>query len=248
METSLHRDLKRLVSGNEEAEEQTLAGYRIDAVVDGRLIEVQVASLFAIRRKIADLLDQGFEVTVVKPLTARKQIVRLQRSGGAEVSRRWSPRRQDFPNVFGELVHFIGAFPHPRLTLELLLITEEEFRIPRPKRRFRQRDFAIEDRCLVRVEDRRVIRSPEELLDLLPQTVRHLCCEAPFTTADLALAADLPRWLAQKVAYCFRKLNLWETIGKQNRSWLYQLVKPRAKSRRRRAVRNPGLSRSVVET
>lgn len=242
METSLHRDLKRLVSGNEDAEEQTLAGYRIDAVVDGRLIEVQVASLFAIRRKIADLLDQGFEVTVVKPLTARKQIVRLKTRGGAEVSRRWSPRRQDFPDVFGELVHFIGAFPHPRLTLELLLITEEEFRIPRVKRRLRQRDFAIEDRCLIRVEDRRVIRSAEELFDLFPQAVQHLCREAPFTTADFASAAEVPRWLAQKVAYCFRRLNLWETIGKQDRSWLYQPIKPRSKPRRLRAVRNPGLS------
>lgn len=237
METSLHRELKRLVSGNEAAEEQALAGYRIDAVVDGRLIEVQVASLFAIRRKIADLLDQGFEVTVVKPLTARKQIVRRERRDGAEISRRWSPRRQKFPDLFRELVHFLGAFPHPRLTLELLLITEEEFRIPRPKRRHRQRDFTIEDRCLTSVEDRRVIRSAEELLHLFPPAVQQLCCGAPFTTADLAIAADVPRWLAQKIAFCFRTLNLWETIGKQGRAWLYQSVQPRAKPRRPRTIR-----------
>lgn len=237
METSLHRELKRLVSGNEDAEEQTLAGYRIDAVVNGRLIEVQVASLFAIRRKIADLLEQGFEVTVVKPLTARKQIVRREQRGGTEISRRWSPRRQEFCHVFGELVHFIGAFPHPKLTLELLLITEEEFRVPRPKRWHRQRDFSIEDRCLVRVEDRRVIRSAEDLLDLFPQTVRQLCCGAPFTTADLAIAADVPRWLAQKIAYCFRKLSFWETIGKQQRAWLYQPIQTRAKLRPPRTSR-----------
>lgn len=237
METSLHRELKRLLSGNVDAEEQTLAGYRIDAVVNGRLIEVQVASLFAIRRKIADLLAQGFEVTVVKPLTARKQIIRRERRNGAEISRRWSPRRENFPDVFGELVHFIGAFPHPKLTLELLLITEEEFRIPRPKRWHRQRDFTIEDRCLVSVEGRRVIRSAEDLLDLFPLAVQELCCGAPFTTADLAIAAGVPRWLAQKIAYCFRRLKLWETIGKQQRAWLYQPVKPRAKPRRPRTIR-----------
>lgn len=237
METSLHRELKRLVSGNEESEEQTLGDYRIDAVVNGRLIEVQVASLFAIRRKITDLLAQGFEVTVVKPLTARKQIVRRERRDGAEISRRWSPRRQKFPDLFSELVHFLGAFPHPRLTLELLLITEEEFRIPRPKRRLRQRDFTIEDRCLTSVEDRRVIRSAEELLDLFPPAVQQLCCGAPFTTADLAIAAEVPRWLAQKIAFCFRKLNLWETVGKQERAWLYQPVAPQTKRRRARAFR-----------
>ena len=237
METSLHRALKRLLSGNEEDEEQTLAGYRIDAVVEGRLIEVQVASLFAIRRKITDLLEQGFEVTVVKPLTARKQIIRRQKRGGAEISRRWSPRREKFPDVFSELVHFIGAFPHPRLTLELLLITEEEFRIPRPKRWQRQRDFTVEDRCLVSVEDRRVIRSTEDLLDLFPLAVQQLCLERPFTTADLAAAAAVPRWLAQKIAYCFRKLELWETIGKQQRAWLYQPVQPVRKLRTQRSPR-----------
>ena len=237
METSLHRELKRLLSGNEADEEQTLAGYRIDAVVNGRLIEVQVASLFAIRPKIADLLEQGFEVTVVKPLTARKQIVRRQQRGGAEISRRWSPRRQDYPDVFSELVHFIGAFPHPLLTLELLLITEEEFRIARPKRWKRQRDFTIEDRCLVSVEDRRVIRSAEDLLNLFPQAVQQLCSGAPFTTADLAIAAEVPRGLAQKIAYCFRKLNFWETIGKQQRAWLYQPVMPKKKPRLARAPR-----------
>ncbi len=231
METSLHRELKRLVSGNAEAEEQTLGDYRIDAVVDGRLIEVQVASLVAIRRKIADLLAQGFEVTVVKPLTARKQIVRRERRGGAESSRRWSPRRQNFPDVFGELVHFLETFPHPRLTLELLLITEEEIRIPRPKRRLRQPDFTIEDRCLKSVEDRRVIRTAADLLKLFPQAVQRLCGESPFTTAELAIAAGVPRWLAQKIAYCFRRLKLWKTTGKQQRAWLYQPVKPRAASK-----------------
>lgn len=226
METSLHRELKRLLSGNEADEEQTLAGYRIDAVVDGRLIEVQVASLFAIRRKIVDLLEQGFEVTVVKPLTARKQIIRREKKGGVEISRRWSPRRQKFPDVFSEMVHFVGAFPHPRLTLELMLITEEEFRINRATRWKRQRDFKIEDRRLVSVEDRRALRSADDLLELFPEAVRQLCLEAPFTTADLAKAAEVPRWLAQKIAYCFRKLNVWETTGKRERAWLYQPVPP----------------------
>ena len=222
METSLHRELKRLMAGDESGEEQRLAGYRIDAVVDGRLIEVQVASLSAIRAKIVRLLNQGFEVTVVKPLTARKQIVRRVRRGGAEVSRRWSPRRQVFSDVFRELVHFVGAFPHPRLTLELLLITEEEIRLARAKRWARQRDYIIEDRHLTSIEDRRVLRSASDLLGVLPKSVRRLCSCSPFTTAELAVAAEVNRGLAQKIAYCFRKMGAWETVGKRQRSWLYQ--------------------------
>jgi hypothetical protein len=51
METSLHRELKRRMAGDDGGEEQTLARFRIDAIVDGRLIEVQVTSLAAIRIK-----------------------------------------------------------------------------------------------------------------------------------------------------------------------------------------------------
>lgn len=222
METSLHRELKRLMAGDAHGEEQQLGQFRIDAIVDGRLIEVQVASLAAIRVKIMTLLKQGFEVTVVKPLTARKQIVRHERRGGQEASRRWSPRRQNFADVFDELVHFLGAFPHPRLTLELLLITEEEVRLARAKRWSRQRDYRIEDRHLRSIEDRRVLRTATDLLEMLPPEVRRLCARDPFTTADLAVAAEVHRGLAQKIAYCFRKMGVWKTIGKRQRAWLYQ--------------------------
>lgn len=222
METSLHRELKRLMAGDERGEEQQLGEFRIDAIVDGRLIEVQVASLAAIRAKTVTLLKQGFEVTVVKPLTARKQIVRRDRRDGPEASRRWSPRRQNFADVFEELVHFLGAFPHPRLTLELLLITEQEVRLTRARRWSRHRDYRIEDRHLQSIEDRRVVRTATDLLGVLPPEVRHLCARAPFTTADLAIAAQVNRGLAQKIAYCFRKLGVWKPIGKRQRAWLYQ--------------------------
>ena len=52
METSLHRDLKKLYAGDDSQTEVVLGGYRIDAVSGGRLIEIQHGSLSAIRDKI----------------------------------------------------------------------------------------------------------------------------------------------------------------------------------------------------
>ena len=45
METSLHRELKSLYSDDESQQEVTLEGYRIDAVSNGRLVEIQYGSL-----------------------------------------------------------------------------------------------------------------------------------------------------------------------------------------------------------
>jgi hypothetical protein len=129
--------------------------------------------------------------------------VRRERRGGPALSRRWSPRRENFADVFDELVHFLVAFPHPRLTLELLLITEEEVRFMRAKCGSRRRHDRMEDRHLRSIADRRGVRSATDLLGVLPP-------------------AEVPRGMTQKIAYCFRKLGLWKTIGKRSRAWLYE--------------------------
>src|SRR5262245_52757155 len=90
METSLHRQLKALYAGDAAQVEQRLGDYRIDAVRPGELIEIQHGSLAAIRDKIATLLTDH-KVLVVKPLIAKKTLVKLDRQGGREISRRQSP-------------------------------------------------------------------------------------------------------------------------------------------------------------
>src|SRR5580693_7785764 len=82
METSLHRQLKALYCAEASSQEVRVDGYRIDAVVRGRLIEIQQGSLAALRDKVRTLLD-NYDVTVVKPLVARKLLVRRKKAGGA---------------------------------------------------------------------------------------------------------------------------------------------------------------------
>src|SRR3954447_2822816 len=99
METSLHRQLKALSCAGTADQEVRMGPFRIDAVHEGRLIEIQQGSLGALRDKVRSLLDTH-EVTVVKPLAARKLLVRRARAGGAIVSSRYSPRREKIADVF----------------------------------------------------------------------------------------------------------------------------------------------------
>ena len=80
METSLHRELKLLYAGRKAQYEVSLAGYRIDAIARGRLIEIQHGSLGAIRDKIRDLLE-SHRVTIVKPIIATKVLVKKAAKG-----------------------------------------------------------------------------------------------------------------------------------------------------------------------
>jgi hypothetical protein len=229
METSLHRQLKSLYSAEPESQEVRVDSFRIDAVHQGRLIEIQQGSLGAIRPKIRRLLEQH-EVIVVKPLAARKLLVRRKRAGGAVVSRRHSPRRETIADLFADLVYFVDVFPNPRLTLEVVLTRQEEHRVPARKRWWRGPDFRVTDRLLVGIESRVTLKNTADLVRLLPAGLGET-----FTTEEIARLAPMPRWLAQKMAYCLRKMGAIETLGKRGNSWLYRAVRPATSVARRRS-------------
>jgi AcrR family transcriptional regulator len=216
METSLHRQLKALYCTEVSSQEVRVDGFRIDAVDRGRLIEIQQGSLGALRDKVRKLLGKH-DVTVVKPLAARKLLIRRKRLGGAVLSTRYSPRRETVADLFADLVHFVGVFPHPRLTLEVVLTLQEEHRVPARKRRWRGPDFKVLDRMLVGIEGRMTLKDSRDLASLLPAGLADV-----FSTAEIAREAAMSRWLAQKMAYCLRKTGAIAIAGKQGNSWLYQ--------------------------
>ena len=128
--------------------------------------------------------------------------------------------------MFLELVHFIELFPHPTLTLEVLLTIQEEQRISKPAKRWKGKTYRVSDRLLRSVEQRYELRTVKDLQKLLPATL-----PAVFTTDDLAKCAKIPRWLAQKVAYCLRKTEAIQAAGKLGNAMLYAIPK-----RKRRAA------------
>ncbi|MFN5298397.1 MAG: hypothetical protein ACK5HA_08870, partial [Planctomycetaceae bacterium] len=166
METTLHRQLKALYAGTPGEQEVARDGFRIDAIHEGELIEIQHASLGALRTKIRRLLI-AHSVTIVKPLAQTKRIV-SRPSPAAPIKARNSPLHQGWLHLFDDLVHFVDVFPHPRLTLEVVLTEQEELREPRQTRRRFGRTYRVCDRRLTAVLERRAIRTPTDLLAFLP--------------------------------------------------------------------------------
>lgn len=217
MESSLHRDLKRHYCGETGQIEVALSGYRIDVVRNGVLIEIQHASLGSIRSKILQLLKEH-SVHVVKPIIARKRLVKLARRNGRVCDTRMSPQRKTLLDLFGELVYFTQVFPHPRLVLEAVLVEVEEVRYPRrgATRRGR-RDFRVQDVKLLSFRQSLSLRTNQDLLHLLPPNLAE-----PFDTHQLATALGIPRWQSQQIAYCCRHCGALEQVGKKGNSHLYR--------------------------
>jgi hypothetical protein len=227
VETSLHRQLKQRYAGPGALVEQRLGKYRIDAIVGDELVEIQHGSLAAIRDKIAWLSDRH-KVRVVKPIVARKYLVKLDQKNGQTISRRVSPKTGTIWNLFDELVYFTRVFPHANLTLEVPLVEVEELRFPGHgrRRRWRQNDFVVQDQRLLRVTDVHTFRSNADLIALLPRDL-----PKNFHTGHLAEALAIRRWIAQRIAYCLRKTAAVRECGKLGNALLYELSQKRAGQR-----------------
>ena len=220
METSLHRDLKTLYAGRDAQFEVSLGDYRIDVMSGGRLVEIQHGSLAAIRDKVKTLI-KNHRVVVVKPIVVQKLLVKLAGKGGPITSRRMSPKRGTLLDLFDDLVHFTGVFPHRRLTLEVPLVDVEEWRYPGHgrRRRWRRNDFQVEDQKLVAVHATYRFRTAADLARLVERPMPR-----PFHTGHLAESLRINRWSAQRIAYCFRQTGAVREVGKEGNTRLYEFA------------------------
>ncbi|MEM1069315.1 MAG: hypothetical protein AAGG48_19860 [Planctomycetota bacterium] len=219
METTLHQQLKQCYAQDESQTEVTMGRFRIDVVRDDELIEIQCASLSAIRDKCRKLLERH-PLRVVKPVVMRTRIAKVKRSGGEITSRRMSPKRGDILDVFDELIYFTRVFPHDNLIIEIPLVHVEQIRSPSRKRRRRawHKNYHVEDTRLESIESTIELREPQDLLTLIdvPDATEH------FTTADLASWVDRPRWKAQQIAYVLRKTGAVNATDRKKTGIVYQ--------------------------
>ena len=224
METTLHRQLKEHYAGKQAKVEVVIGDYRIDAVVDNVLVEVQQSGLSAIRRKIGVLLEKfpDYNVLVVKPIIQRKMLVKLDGKEGEVISKRRSPKRGTPLDIFNDMIHFMKVFPHPRLTIEAPLVEIEEWRYPGhgKRRRRRESDFQVADQQLVEMVGEFHLRSARDLAEMVDCRL-----PAPFDTADLAEGLEIRRHLARRIAYCLREAGEFIEVGKKGNARLYESAK-----------------------
>jgi hypothetical protein len=145
-----------------------------------------------------------------------KWIVKLAQDRRTRLSRRKSPKRGGFEHVFEELVSFPELLCEAHFSLEVLLIQEEELRRRDKRRGWRRGGWVTHERRLLEVVDQRLYETPADMAALLPADL-----DESFTTSDLAAAMSRPRRLAQRMAYCLRKMGAITSVGKQGRATLY---------------------------
>jgi hypothetical protein len=216
-EKPLHAALKAWYARPRDRLEVGVDGYVIDLVRGDLLVEIQTANFAKLKPKLR-ALTAAHPVRLVYPIAREKWLLKLPKRGRGKPTRRKSPKRGVVEDVFWELVSFPQLLSHPNFSLEVLLIQEEEVRRYKGQRRRRwRRGWATEERRLLDVVERRLYTCPAEMGQLLPDGLPQ-----PFTTADLAAVLPRGRKLAQKMAYCLRRMGAIRRVGKRGRAYLYE--------------------------
>jgi hypothetical protein len=216
-EKPLHAALKRWYSQDGDRIEEPIDGFVIDIVRDDLLIEIQTRGFSSMKRKLKVLLEDH-AVCIVHPIASEKWIVKIDDTGEI-LSRRKSPKRGSFVDIFSELVSFPELASHPNLTLDVLLVQQDEIRRHDPTKAWRRKGWVIEERHLVDIVDRLTLDSPAALSSLLPEDLPE-----EFTTAELAAGLGRERRIAQQMAYCLREMAVIGQVGKRGNAIVYRMA------------------------
>jgi len=213
-EKPLHASLKAWYAQPGDQVEVKVDGYVIDIVQKDLLVEIQTGNFASIKAKLKKLLN-AHRVRLIYPIALEKWIVKPPSDGITKIFRRKSPKKGRLEDLFWEMVRIPQLMGNRNFSLEVLMTREEEERKFVGKRKWRSKGWATVEHRLMEVVERRLFETPSDWYALIPKKL------ISFTAKDLAEALRIRPPLAQRMAYCFRKANLIDLIGKRGRAHLY---------------------------
>ena len=214
-EKSLHAGLKDWYKQPKDRLEKMVDGFFIDIVRGKLLIEIQTTNFFSIKNKLRALIEKH-PVRLVYPISKEKWIVRVGADGVTQIGRRKSPKKGSIFDIFKEMVSIPSLVKNPNFSMEVLLIQEEEIRCDDGLGSWRRKGWSIADRRFIEIVEKYFFNKSADFSSLIPKNLSN-----SFTTKELAQAINQPRWLAQKMAYCLREMDVITMNGKKGNSILY---------------------------
>lgn len=176
-EKRLHRILKRWICENDECYEVKVGRYIADVLDGEELTEIQTGSLRPLAPKLRYYLEHtDYRITVVYPLIAEKTLFCMNRESGEVLSKKRSPKHGRAEDAPAELFWISDWLPSPRLTVQLLLITVDEYRFSE-RIRYRKAGAYDAERYPRTLSECICLREREDYRQLLPDGLNGFTAE-----------------------------------------------------------------------
>lgn len=214
-ESSLHSAIKEWYRHKGDKLEAKVDGYVIDILRADLLIEIQTANFSAIKTKLQHLLDEH-RVRLVYPIAIQKWIIHKSSSSEGTFGRRRSPKRGCLLDLFDELIRIPSLFYSGNLSIEVLMIEEEETWRNDGKGSWRRKGASREDRKLIRVLETKLFEHNTDFLKILPKDLPE-----PFSNRNLAENLGIRISQSRKITYSLRKIGIIAQVGKNRNQMLF---------------------------
>lgn len=217
-EKTIHAVLKNYYEPDMTKQEQKVEGFVADIFTGEEIIEIQTKGFFRLRRKLERFLP-NYPVTVVYPVIHRKWLRWVNEETGEVSAARKSPKTGNGHSVFSELYGIKMLMPDANLTVQVVLLDVEEFRMLNGWSKDKKKGSTRSDGIPKELIDVITLHSKEDYRRMIPDNL-----PAEFTTADYKAAVRCSKALAGVELNILAYLGVLEKVGKKGNSILYHIL------------------------
>lgn len=218
LEKTLHAVLKLYYEPDEDKHEVAMSGYYADIYNDKGIIEIQTRQLNKLRDKLSVFL-QDYHVTVVYPLPFNKWLSWVNPDNGEVQGRRKSPRHFTEYDAFYELYKIKSYLKNPNLSINLVLMDMEEYKLLNGWSYDKKRGSTRYDRVPVGI--RRIVKFDriEDYMQLVPADLKE-----DFTVKDFAMAAGVSVEASRYTLNILNYLEIVKRTGRVKNGYVYNVT------------------------
>lgn len=217
-EKTLHAVLKLYYEPDEDKHEVAMSGYYADIYNDKGIIEIQTRQLNKLRDKLSVFL-QDYHVTVVYPLPFNKWLSWVNPDNGEVQGRRKSTRHFTEYDAFYELYKIKSYLKNPNLSINLVLMDMEEYKLLNGWSYDKKRGSTRYDRVPVGI--RRIVKFDriEDYMQLVPADLKE-----DFTVKDFAMAAGVSVEASRYTLNILNYLEIVKRTGRVKNGYVYNVT------------------------
>lgn len=216
-EKTTHMILKNYYESDPNKQEIPIGNYVADIFTGQEIIEIQSAQFGKMRDKLEAFLPE-YPVTIIHPIPYKKWVIWVDEETGALSPPRKSPKKGGAYQAFLELYRIRDFLADRHLTVKLLLMEMEEYKLLNGYGKNKKIRASRYDRIPLEILEEIVIERPEDLMQFIP-----LELEEPFTRKQFAKAAHIDERLASLALKLYQYYGMIEHTGKEGRSYVYEV-------------------------
>lgn len=217
-EKTVHAVVKNYYEPDEDKQEIPIEGLYADIFTGNEIIEIQTRNFDQVRKKLDRFLPE-YPVTVVLPIPDTKWLIWIDEETGELTDPRKSPKKGSEYTAFKELYKIKSYLKKEGLTIVLLFLDMEEYRLLNGWSHDKKKGSTRYDRIPLRITREVRFESVEDYQILLPDSL-----EGEFTCAEFAKAVKINSRQANLVLNILFYLDVVKRTGKRGRAFVYEKV------------------------